>query len=332
MADAIPAWSTRFYRPEDDTQILALLDACFPGWPIVQTDASPLDHLRWKLSCPLDPARQNVVCELDGGIVGARLYTLRETYSGGGPLVWKIGIETMVHPDYQRRGAASAMQALADTRAGEIAAHLVFSNHPALLQIRTHQVIIPLRTVPVLRWNGRVIPTSTDGHISSWRIEPLLRFDERVDRLWAAACTEFAFLLDRRKAFMNLRYNDARAGAFTTLAALNDDILLGYAITRISQGAGHIADVLALPGRLDVVRSLVSEALRSLSARGASSVECWCAKHHPYQPVLSDIGFLRKRRSLRVALRPLGAPAEAFAAMRDARSNVHFMAGDTDLV
>jgi hypothetical protein len=332
MAVTTSGWSPRHYRPEDDEQILKLLQVCFDGWPSVETNVQPLEHLRWKLASPLSSWRQDVVCERDDRIVGCRLYILREAWTGDRPLVWKIGMETAVHPDYRNRGAAGAMQGVGDERFSEVDAHLLFSSHPALLEIRKQLVILPLRAVRVLRRRAEgPRPAGTDRS-GSWQVRPLASFDDRVDRLWTAAREEFAFLLDRRSEFMNWRYNDARAGAFATLAAVDDGALLGYVVTRCSRGIGHIADVLALPGRLDVVRSLLAEAVCSLQAAGVGSIECWCAKRHPYEPVMTDLGFVQKKRSVRLTFRPQRGPEASFVRIRDSHSAVHMMAGDTDLV
>ena len=233
MAVTTSGWSPRHYRPEDDEQILELLQVCFDGWPIVETNVRPLEHLRWKLASPLNSWRQDVVCEHEGRIVGCRLYTLREAWTGDRPLVWKIGIETAVHPDYRSRGAAGAMQDFGDQRFSEVDAHLLFSNHPALLEIRKRQVIHPLPTVRVLRWTAESPRPANANRSGSWQMQPLASFDDRVDQLWKAAREEFAFLLDRRSQFMNWRYNDARAGAFATLAAMDDGRMLGYVVTRL---------------------------------------------------------------------------------------------------
>ena len=45
-----------------------------------------------------------------------------------------------------------------------------------------------------------------------------------------------------------------------------------------------------------------------------------------------DLGFVQKKRSVRLMFRPQRGPEASFVRIRDPHSAVHMMAGDTDLV
>jgi hypothetical protein len=87
----------------------------------------------------------------------------------------------------------------------------------------------------------------------------------------------------RHRAYLNWRYADPRAGRYTIRVAEEKGELLGYVVPAVSRGKGFIADLLVLPGRLDVVAALVEDAAGHLAERGLSALRCWCAKRHPYR-------------------------------------------------
>ena len=108
--------------------------------------------------------------------------------------------------------------------------------------------------------------------------------------------------------------------------------ILGYAVARASHGVGYVADVLALPGRLDVVSSLLGQALTSETLGAVRRVECWSPVHHPYRRVLSELGFVEKKRTVRLRVVPRGERADPVVFRDDPRASIHVLAGDTDLV
>ncbi len=329
MAESSLVWSARYYRPEDDEQLLELLKVSFDGWPKVEVAAASLDHLRWKLASPLNAWRQNIVGEAAGRVIATRLYVLRDGSVCGRPMVCKLGIETCVQPSYRNAGIMSALNDFGGERLGEIDVHLLYSGHPALLRIRKRFVVLPFRGVSALvcSSNGGRSPAQ-----APWTIEQRGRFDSRVDVLWEEARQAFGLLLDRRQEFLNWRYCDPRGGAFNVVTAEQDGRILGYVVTRVSNGEGYVADLLALPGRLDVVDSLLADAIASLRAGGVERVECWTSRGHPYEEVLARRGFDKKKRTLRFSFRPCGASLAELTALRDPAAVIHLMPGDTDIV
>jgi hypothetical protein len=93
-----------------------------------------------------------------------------------------------------------------------------------------------------------------------------------------------------------------------------------------------VADLLALPDRLDVVDSLLSAGLQQFRAGGQQRVECWSEMHGPYRWALDKAGFREARRSIGLTFRPLRIPAAQAAFLGDPGASILFTAGDTDLV
>jgi hypothetical protein len=175
----------------------------------------------------------------------------------------------------------------------------------------------------------RVISRRQQG----WKLHTVERFDDRTNEFWQEASEPFDFILLRTKDILNWRYADRRAGPFTIRTAEQDERILGYATMRTMKGVGYLADVLALPGRLDVVESLVRDAAHHLRRRGVSTVQCWMHSNHPYVGALRNSGFLARRgRRRRPDYLPLSVPEEEMAFLGGQDVAIHVTVGDMDFV
>lgn len=322
--------NVRLFRPGDEEAVTRLLSAGFPQWPKVDTDATAIEHLRWKIAEP-QPATV-VLGEIDGAIAGMSIRSLRPAKVGAAELLLQHGYDSCVHPDYRGTGVMSTVRSsfrdLLETR-GDLL--IFFSAHPAFGHIRQTEGAAPLgSSVQVLTCKPPFVELPA-SNATPWTIETRPRFDERADEFWNQASTQFDLIVVRRQDFLNWRYSDPRAGSFTIRTAEEGGRLLGYAVLRVSGGIGYIADLLALPGRLDVVQSLVANALPWFRERRVPSVQCWCSRRHPYAQLLASLGFASKRRTLHIDWVVFtDRPDQEL--LSDHRLIVHYMPGDSDLV
>jgi hypothetical protein len=156
------------------------------------------------------------------------------------------------------------------------------------------------------------------------------RFDERIEAFCAQASVPFALIHRRTRASLNWRYCDPRGGLFTVRLAQAQGRILGYSVLTLRDTVGHIADLLALPDRLDVVRSLVVDALRQFKASNAISVRCRMVNAHPYTEVLRRHGFEAIPTDSGTVYRPRRLGAEALAFLQAANTPIHLTMGDSD--
>ena len=131
---------------------------------------------------------------------------------------------------------------------------------------------------------------------------------------------------------MNWRYCDPAAGRFTVRVALQEEGILGYLVLKVGDGNGYIADLLALPGRIDVVRSLLEDALRLLRRAGVELVTCWMVSRHPYNGVLRRYGFIDSRKDAGFAFRSVRLAESEVESLTGARARIHLTHGDSDWV
>ncbi|MGE3960073.1 MAG: hypothetical protein AB7F65_00155 [Dehalococcoidia bacterium] len=168
---------------------------------------------------------------------------------------------------------------------------------------------------------------------SSYAVTTADRFDGRVDALFERAAEAFDLVQVRHSDFLNWRYLDERAGQFTVRVAESGGEMLGYAVLNTARATADLADLLVLPGRLDVARSLVGDAMHLARQSGSSAVRSWMMRGHPYEPVLSHLGFVRVRTSTRPVLHANARTIpDELAVLESPQVRVHLMLGDSDHV
>ncbi len=323
--------SLRFFEPGDEGALVSLLQAAFQGWPNVETATPPIDHLRWKLSSHPAANRYTIVAEGGGRLVAARQFFIQKIKIGDRVALVRNGFDSAVDPDYQRRGIMAAIRQFGHERfAQEIDLHIGHGSDPAILSLRRKEDIHYFgNRADVLTLDLQDRPPAPPT--MSWSIVDSERFDERIEELYAEASRQFDLILERSQRYLNWRYCDPRAGTFRLRLAQSDGRLLGYAVLASSKGRARIADLLVLPGRLDVAAALVDDAIAHAVALNAGAVEGWCQTHHPYKTVFLDRGF-RVKRSVKLTYLALRTPRAEIDFLASPGAAVHFQLGDTDLV
>lgn len=332
MTDSI---NVRLQRPEDDEELAGLLEAAFGGWPKVDTDVAPVDHLRWKRLSHQDAANYHCVAEFGGRIVGAQLYFVQDIKVGPRILRSANGVDICVHPEYQRRGVRTAMMNFSRTTVERETPFLltVDSGHPAMLHlvdkmgIETNYLANKLYVLEC-----DVTSSRSDARDTPMRVRRVDAFDERTDDFCAEASEPFQLIVVRDRRYLNWRYADKRAGKFAIYLAEEADHLIGYVTASVSQGKGCIADLLVLAERVDAAEALLNRALSDFAGSSIRTAQSWSLMHHPYQAALSGAGFSAKRRTLALRTRPRAGRSNAVGFSGDPNALIHIMAGDSDLV
>jgi len=320
--------------------MLRVLQASFSVWPKVETSVQPIDHLRWKMASHPIASRFHLVAEHGAEIIAVRLFIARDVMFAGRTLLAYQPVDISVIPDFQDQGLLKQIRALdykrleGRTYAETFDMKLFYeSGHPAAKQLQKEipgSFALGNQLAVLDHPNDGDRPTPPDGTPFAIRQTPA--FDDRLDVFWREASPQFDLIHARTKDVMNWRYADPRAGDFTITLAEGDGLLLGYVITRCSRGRGYIADILALPNRIDVVAALARSALTQFRQASLERIECWLPARHPYQTPLRGLGFAPRRSPLRVRYRPFLTSERDLALLQEPTARIHFTAGDTDLV
>jgi hypothetical protein len=344
---------------EEEERVLELLKRAFRGWWF-RLPGRPVDHLRWKIrGAPWGALAQ--LMEVNSRLVGYRLNLTRRILVHGQEYTARDGVDLAIDPDFQGRGLLRKMNHHIDelsTRQFDFT--FGYDTHPAsrhtmaerdrrepgnrirelikVLDIRRsvsgRRLIRPGKSAWLYahRLVSRARCRLYRPRVPAPSISAIQRFDGRVNAFFTEASKPFDFIHLRTDASLNWRYCDPRGGAFTVLLAEDGERILGYLAFNLMADMVRIADILALPGRQDVVWSLLEDALHRCDVAGAASVRCRLPATHPYDRVLRLHGFLASGQGSGATYGPgrLSTSALSFLAERDAR--IHLALGDSDHV
>lgn len=346
---------------EDAPGILRALEAAFGHWPDFDLEVSPLEHLRWKMQPPDGLQPNNTVGVLGDEVVAVELRWMSLTRLGDREVVTNDGMDHAIHPRFQGRGYSQQLNDAnsAQQQSGELGIDTP-SRHERLLNSRrraqnpraerslatwVHDFDLRGRFGTRLRHGGAL---EVVGHLPSivaprggaraseatpYAIETVEHFDERVDRLWAAARGQFDVARVRRASYLNWRY-DRRAGPTSILAAVAGADLAGYAVVKYSGGAATLVDLLVDPAHPDAAAPLLRRASAEARARGCRRVTAWLAPRHPLEAALAAAGYVDVRQPVAIEFdTPPGSAARTdLDRFRDEALRMHITMGDFDFV
>ncbi len=369
MGEAKQRATVRNASEADEPQMLELLSRAFGRWPAFELNVTPLEHMRWKMRSDPIASRHQWVAEIDGRIVGMVLRIVRRVRVRGRDCLLRDGVDVAVDPRYQDEGLYAAIldHARESPQASEFDLAWAYSTNPRTRRrsreadrreisnpIQVLQRSYNARAIVARRrakYGGRLpawlavlrikLETAFNrlGHRPYWRpakrawsITTLERFDDRIDECFDEAAKPFDFLAVRSRDYMNWRYCDPAAGRFTVRIAEQEGRILGYLVFKLTEGTGYIVDLLALPGRIDVVRSLVEDALRFFREAGAELVSCWMISRHPYNGILRRYGFVDSRSEVGFRYRLVSLDESEVEFLADPDARIHLTHGDSDWV
>ena len=369
MSEGEPGARIRNADEADVPQMVEVLLRAFRGWPAFEIEVPAVEHLRWKMrSDPMAP-RNQWVTEVDGRIAGLSLAIVRRVRMRGQDYLVRDGVDAAVDPGYQGRRLYSSMadELESTPQTAEFDLGCGYVTNRKMWHQRSRkgrkplanpiQVLLkPYRARAIVarrreKYGGRlpaplaVLRIELErtlnrlGHWPyrrrgrcDWSISTLERFDDRIEGFFDEAARPFDFVVVRTRDSMNWRYGDPAAGRFTVRAAEQKGKLLGYLVFKIAEGAGQIGDLLALPGRTDVVRSLVEDALGFFREAGVELVTCWMISRHPYNGILRRYGFIDSRRDAGFSCYPLKPDSPDVDFVDDPRARIHLTQGDSDWI
>jgi len=371
MSEAASRATIRTARKDDWPQIVELLLEVFRRWPAFELDVSPLEHLRWKMRSDPLAARHQWVTEIDGRIVATLLRIVRRVRIKRRDYLLRDNVDVAVDPRHGKRGLyrAISQHAWDSPQASEIGLSFSYSTNPRTRrrpgdgESQSHSLGNPIQVLEKTyraravvarrreKYGGRLpLPlaalrisleraSNRLRHLPYWRsakgawsITALERFDHRIEEFFEQASEPFDLVMVRGRDYMNWRYCDPAAGQFTVRAAEQQGRLLGYLVFKISEGEGYIADLLALPGRTDVLRSLIEDSLQIFRRARVKRICCWMVSRHPYHRVLRRYGFVDSRRDVGFSYWAGNFKGCDLGFLDDAGASVHLTLGDSDWI
>jgi GNAT superfamily N-acetyltransferase len=352
----------RLYRSGDEEAILEVLKTCYAEWRDAE---SPIDHWKWKY---LDTPHGSIfiVTIWNGKIVGVAGILLLNvkidaiTYSG-------YGDDSAIHPDYRRKGIYKDMLYFGEEliKKEKTALRFGIQIHEAseLMAKRRGYDLFPFHISHMLKvrdiglhFKKRPTKNNLASRIgfstlrllnqlmnmgkhkvieSRIKIEDVRMFDDRINRFWKNVKDDYNFIVEKNREYLNWRYCDPRSsnkGRYFVKQAVGDGKVLGFIVLEVRETdsylEGYIMDLLALPGRMDVIRKLIEEANQFFRKLDINTVHYRVVHNHPYQAIFSEQGFIEVPSKLHLTYRML-FNKEKMGVIKDSKpSQIHFNYGD----
>ena len=317
-------YSIRKYQPGDENSIVELLTKAFPQW---QNQKDPMGHYLWKYL--ENPFGSDVIVAESGDQVVGVLNNLHLTIKIGNDLSnCVLSGDVVTHPDFRGMGIYSKLVAFDDeTQQGRVFGYSETVNpfvlkhykktpdrtrfpHPVSYMLRINDVDLFIKTNTtrnsVINSTSfkilKVINSISNGLTSKIKpdqnilIKQVQQFDKRIDALWDKVKDDYNFIIKRDSQYLNWRYCDPRSDNYVVTQAEYNGEILGYAILRINKSIdssdGFISDLLALPGRFDVVDLLIKNACEYLDKQKINSITYSAIDENPYLKISESYGFI----------------------------------------
>lgn len=125
-------------------------------------------------------------------------------------------------------------------------------------------------------------------------------------------------------------------GEHTIKLAEENGKIVGYSILSVirtdkNYPFGRILDLIALPGRLDIVDSLLADALKYFESNGINVCNATVVNGHPYSRVFKKRGFVNTETKLRLFYVDNGIEKDIEKLATGPTSKVHICYGDVSL-
>ena len=319
----------REYQPGDETRIVQLLKLVYPRY---SEGVPPQDGWNWRHTDT--PLKKNIIVVAESGkeIIGCDHYTYFHMKIGDKILPCTYGSYLAVHPDYRRRGINTEMRKLLWKIREEnhvpfhisTAVNPIMVKHLSKLKNRFPHPITTLYWINNIKLyferkpnqysfvlkHGYEIVTTINKQIANintvispkqFKISNIDKFDEEFEPFLNQISQQYNFIIDRNIDFLNWRYCDPRGGEHITRKVLENDKIVGYSVLRIEESVeghtfGKILDQHAIPGRLDIVDALISDAIKIFKRENVNRSSSQIIKGHPYEDVFKINGFLNSRK------------------------------------
>ena len=314
-----PMPRTVVLRPYEDRDLpgtLELRPRVYPGWKDASDAAWHTAVYAWLGRNPVDAPTHRWVLDDGGSIVGHLAAVPLRYRMGGEGVVAHTPTDYMALPGYGFH-AVSLMRTFFATCPNYVACNVIgdvtkieglfgptevgrLLQAVKVLDVRRYprlprQVPRALATVAAagLRAMDEVRIRASRSGLEVREEDPATVFDESFDDLFEAASAMVPCLAEKTSAFLRWRYGPGTPRPVRVLTVrATDGSLQGYAVTRTTSSSdGFILDLTTEPGRRDVARALLAEAIRRFW-RDRAFVVRYRALPSVVSPTAADLGRL----------------------------------------
>jgi predicted N-acetyltransferase YhbS len=315
-----PDWSMRKYRDGDEEQIRKLRGLVLSG---------AKDSQWWKWFYKDNPAGPALIwlAEADNEIIGHVAHVPIRMKIGDQEVTGAFGVDSMTHPDYQRRGILKKLQEkIAES---SVEQGLCFSFGACLSHIM--KIYKKLRITEICQqhlfvkitfwgkffnkrfgipcflgnfigciWDFMAIRTSTKNS-ENIEINQIFKFEQNINEFWHKASLQKQIMVVRDMEYLNWRYFEKPGDPYKVFIAKREEDVVGYIVFqqgKIEPTAGLILDLFTLPDDNIVMEALIRKAINYFKEKGVLIIYCFMLPNTQYYPVLKRFGFIRRDSDL----------------------------------
>ena len=322
------SWLCRDYQKGDEHSILMLYQE-------VNKREMLLSQWLWKFA---DVPFGHAIIKLmfDGNkLIGHYAVVPLNVQVGGVVVDAALSVNTMTHPDYEKRGIFSYLAEETYKKCRQQGLKFVygFPNKNSYYGFTRKLGWQDLDGMTILEKELKV-PAQTET--SRWdAISPVDRFDERIDSLWGMVRADYSVIVSRTSKYLNWRFVEHPVEKYARFViGGNNTSLLGYLVLKTyysDQGIkGHIVDVLCSKDK-DLVRNLIRYSEQHFMKIGITNLSCWASERSLYGEVLAEEGFKRKEFGIHFGVRAFDKRDKTLVSLAQ-KENWHLAMGDLDVV
>jgi Acetyltransferase (GNAT) domain len=275
------ALEVRPYQSGDEAAIVDLFELTF---------GRPLTAAYWQWRFRDNPTGRTMIEVAVSGSTMAAHYAVSPVVVSvrGGDVMTALSMTTMTHPEFRGRGLFVALAESIYKRMTEAAMDMVWGfpnviSHRGFLRELAWVDIHEVPTFTRILAQGRALPAP------SGNIVELSSIDARFDLLWDEVKTRQPVLVRRDSRYLSWRYGANPDNAYTLLASLQGDHLMGYAFCKRYHDTVDLVDLLSVSDEAGI--DLLWGVSRWAREAGARSVGLWLNSSLPLHHELEKYGF-----------------------------------------
>jgi hypothetical protein len=359
----------RDYSPNDEENIVPLLELIFPMWPPFTLEGTKIEHWRWKyLGNPLKSMFITVV-EKSGKIIGVNHALFVYVKIGESRYRTRLGYDMGIHPDYRGMKLWTRMKKYRlsnpKNQIHDIKFNLTGNQVVKEADIKEGNTLFPKeiqhflriqkgfnqeepnmvkRIIKKIGYRYLMIRNTLLDNINELRsnnesleIVKIKKFDDTAKSFWDKVKNDYDFIIERTQEYLNWRYCDVKGGGYLILKAVELGNMVGFIVFRVNNKrpehpVGVIVDLMSYKNRSDITSALLKQCLEYFTTLDVVTVSSYLIGDHPDSKVFTRFGFIRQPFKSWVFLGPedIGKDRDIF--LKAPSSRLHFHLGDTDLI
>lgn len=166
------------------------------------------------------------------------------------------------------------------------------------------------------------------------RVQAVHDFGDDFDQLWRNICDEYLWVQDRRKDFLQWRFELHPLRKYKIWKATEQGEIVGYLVATIDRSQkitkGFLMDWFVSRKRVDVFQTLVNTAFIWFINQKADVVETWLMNHEKQWGKILKKYYFRKSKKSRLFLYGMGSSFERDEPIHENVQNFFFTLGDSD--